>query len=64
MEYSYPKKEIIWVRHYDKDHNLRYITTSNAVRDFYFLYELKDDKFIKLGKAKNPQDLERKFIKT
>lgn len=25
MEYSYPKGEIVWVGHYDKDHNLRYI---------------------------------------
>lgn len=63
MEYQYPKGEIVWVGHYDKDNNLRYITTSKPARDFYFLYELKDGKFVKLGKDKNPQDLEKKFIK-
>ena len=26
-------------------------------------YELKDGKFVKLGKDKNPQALEKKFIK-
>lgn len=51
MEYSYPKGEIVWVGHYDKDHNLRYITTSKPARDFYFLYELKGGKFAKLYQA-------------
>ena len=32
MEYSYPKGEIVWVGHYDKDHNLRYIDTSGNFR--------------------------------
>ncbi len=63
MEYSYPKGEIVWFGHYDKDHNLRYITTSRLARDFYLLYELKDGKFVKLGKDKNSVDLEKKFVK-
>lgn len=61
MKYSYPKGEIVWVGHYDKDHNLRYITTSRPARDL--LYELKAGKFVKLGKDKNPVDLEKKFVK-
>ena len=63
MEHLYPKGEIVWVCHYDDSHNLRYITTSKPTRDFYFLYELKDGKFVKLGKDKNPQVLEEKHIK-
>ena len=62
-ELQYPKGEIIWVGHYNKDRNLRYITTSKPTRDYYFLYELKDGKFVKLGKDKNPSALEKKFIK-
>lgn len=60
----YPKEEIVWVSHYDADHTLRYITTSKAARDVYFLYELKDGEFVKLGKASSPAELERKFLKT
>lgn len=52
MEYNYPKGEIVWVGHYDKAGNLRYIITSKPARDYYFIYELKDGKFVKLGKNK------------
>jgi hypothetical protein len=61
--YTYPKGEIVWIDYYDKDHNLRYILTSKEMRDFYFLYELKEGKFIKLGKDRSPWELERKFVK-
>ena len=63
MEYQYPKGEIVWVGYYDKDHDLRYITTSKQTRDFYYLYELKDGKFVKLGKDKDPKALEEKFVR-
>lgn len=63
MEYLYPKGEIAWVGYYDKDQNLRYITTSKPARVFYFLYELKDGKFVKLGKDKDPKALEEKFVR-
>lgn len=58
MEYVYPKGEIVWVGHYDKDGNLRYITTSKPSREYYFLYELKDGKFVKLGRDRSPKVLE------
>lgn len=35
--------------------------TSKPIRDFYFLYEVVDGEFKKLGKAKNPTELEEKF---
>jgi len=62
MKDSYPKGEIVWVSHYDKNGNLRYITTSKPMGDYYFLYELKDDKFVKLGRDRNPSALESKYI--
>ena len=62
MEYVYPKGEIVWVGHYDKDGNLRYITTSKPSREYCFLYELKDGKFVKLGRDRNPKVLEDKYI--
>ena len=57
MEYVYPKGEIVWVGHYDKDGNLCYITTSKPSREYYFLYELKDGKFVKLGRDRSPKVL-------
>lgn len=63
MVLQYPKGEIVWVSHYDIDHNLRYITTSKPSRDYYYLYELRDGKFVKLGRDKSPKALEEKYIK-
>jgi len=62
MEYTYPKGEIVWVSHHDTNGNLKYITTSKPARDYYFLYELRDGKFVKLGKDHNPRVLEDKYI--
>lgn len=62
MKYPYPKGEIVWVGHHDKNGNLRYITTSKPARDFYFLYEFKNGKFVKLGKHRDPRALEDKYI--
>ena len=57
-----PRGEILWVSHYDKARNLRYITTSKLLRDQYFLYEVQADGALKkLGKSKNPAELEEKF---
>lgn len=63
MDYPYPKGEVIWVGHYDKEQNLRYITTSKPDREFYFLYEYVDGKFVKLGKDRDPSKLEKKYVK-
>lgn len=37
------------------------ILTSKESREFYFLYELVDGEFKKLGKARTPKELEDKF---
>lgn len=62
MDYKYPKGEIVWVNHCDYDGNLRYITTSKPNREYYNLYELKDGKFVKLGKDHSPRVLEERYI--
>lgn len=57
-----PKDEIIWVSYLDNKGNIEYIITSKKVRDFYFLYQVEDKKLNKLGKSKNPIELETRFM--
>ena len=56
-----PKTERIWVKRISSRGDIYYIT-SKDVRDYYFLYKEENGKAIKLGKAKSPLDLERKYI--
>lgn len=58
---KYPTNETLWVSYNDSGGDLKYIITSKKSRDYYFLYELSDDVFKKIGKAKNPIELERKY---
>lgn len=58
---KYPKGEIVWTGYYDRDGNLRYVITSKEARDCYFLYEAKGDSLDKLGKAKEPTELVKKY---
>lgn len=60
-EPKYPKGERVWVGYYNSNHELRFILTSKDSRDFYFLYELVENGFCKLGKARSPTELEEKF---
>lgn len=58
----YPKGETVWVGYYSKEHELLFIMTSKeSSRDFYYLYQVVDGKFVKLGKAKSSKELEEKF---
>jgi len=59
--YEYPKGECVWAGYYTQQHELMFIITSKESRDFYFLYELVDGKFKKLGKSRSPKELEEKF---
>lgn len=61
MQVQYPKDEKVWVSYFDDNHTLHFIITSKAARDYYFLYELKDGKFVKCGKNKNPLAFEGKI---
>lgn len=61
-ELKYPRGERVRVKYYDGKHELLFIlTTKEQSKDLYFLYELKDGEFKKLGKAKSPSMLEEKY---
>ena len=61
-EPAYPRNEQVWVRYQDTGHKLLFILTSKKdSRDWYFLYELMDGQFKKLGKSRSPVELEEKF---
>lgn len=58
MNLKPPKNEIIWVQYAIKGETT-YITTSTALRDYYYLYKVEDNKLVKTRhKTKNPTDLE------
>lgn len=62
MQIKYPKGEVVWVSYQKSDGTPICILTSKPARDFYFLYEVKPDgSLAKLGKARSPIDLEKKF---
>lgn len=58
---KYPKNEAVWVSYYTAENQLLFIITANRLRDCYYLYELREDKFTKLGRAKTPTELEVRF---
>lgn len=57
-----PKSESILVTYTTKDGDTYYTTAKTNNRDYYYLYKLVDGKAQKLGKARNPIDLEEKYI--
>lgn len=60
-ESKYPKGERVWVGYYSQTYEPKFIITSKENRDFYFLYELVDGEFHKLGRSRSPKELEEKF---
>ena len=58
----FPKGETVWVCYCGADGALKFIVTTKAGnRDYYFLYEWKNEKFVKLGKSRSPVDLEERY---
>ena len=57
-----PNSETIWVQTKATDGTIYYTTAKTNNREFYFLYKMVEGKAVKLGKARNPKDLEEKFI--
>jgi hypothetical protein len=53
------KNEIVWLHGQGEDGNLKYIITSNIDRSWYYIY---DKDYQKLGKAKTPTELEKKYF--
>lgn len=60
-KYKYPKGEKVWTSYYTPSGDLRFILTAKPQRDAYYLYELVDNEFKKLGRSKSPLELEDKF---
>ena len=57
-----PKGEVVWVRYCSGGGDTRFVLTSKTMnRDFYYLYEVIDGKLNKLGRGRNPFELESKF---
>lgn len=52
------KSETAWLDRYDENHKLLFTITSNFDRSWYYIY---DENGKKLGKARSPDELERKF---
>lgn len=57
-----PATETIWVQTTAADGTVYYTTAKTNNREFYFLYKMVDGKAVKLGKARNPKDLDQKYI--
>lgn len=54
-----PPNEIIWVQYLQNEIPI-YVITSTKIRDYYYLYEVKDNKLIKTKyKNKDPTELEK-----
>lgn len=64
MKYDIGKDEMIWERIYGTDEKLHYLITSDKRRDVYFLYSVDKDKSVsKVGKAKTPPELWKKYLR-
>lgn len=62
MKIKYPKNEIPWVSYIGSDGQTVCVLTSNKTREYYYLYKvLPDGSLEKLGKAKTPPELEKKY---
>lgn len=61
IKFKCPKTEIRWTIYNNTNHEIRFIITSKVSRDIYYLYEVVDNKFQKIGKGKTPYELEEKF---
>lgn len=60
--FTHPKGETIWVTHHDAQGDVKYIVTSNKDRTSYYLYRLVGGELQKLGRGKNPAELEDKYV--
>lgn len=56
-----PSAEIEWTEYFNCDKIPLFLVTSKESRDFYFLYEILNDGFKRLGKAISPIALEEKY---
>lgn len=57
----YPRGERVFTGYYNAAGELLFILTAKETRDYYYLYEFVDRSFRKLGRSRNPKELEEKF---
>lgn len=59
---KYPKGERVFTGYYNRAGELLFIITSKEpAREWYYLYALENGAFKKLGRAREPPELEEKF---
>lgn len=58
-----PKTETIWVTYTSEKGEVYHTTAKTNNRDYYYLYKMVDGKAQKLGRARTPTELEKKFLK-
>ena len=56
-----PSTEIEWTEYFNRDEMPIFLVTSKESRDFYFLYEILNGGFKRLGKTISPIALEEKY---
>ncbi len=56
-----PRGEHAFTGYYNRNGILLFVITAKEARDYYYLYEVKDDVYTKLGRSRNPLELVEKF---
>lgn len=56
-----PKDERVWVTYCSAGGRPRFVITSKPSRETYFLYEITDGDYKKLGKSGSPEELADKY---
>ena len=56
-----PRGEHAFTGYYNRKGILLFGITAKEARDYYYLYEVKDDVYTKLGRSRNPLELVEKF---
>lgn len=60
-KYKYPRGEHVWTNYINIHGDLMFIVTTKPSSNFYYLYELIDNNFVKLGRGDSPPELENRF---
>lgn len=60
---GFPKGEVLWETYTTEKGEVYFITSKEFDRSFYYLYRQEQNNKVRVGKAKTPVELEKKFIK-
>lgn len=61
IKFKCPKNELKWTVYTNIHEEVVFRMTSNLSREIYYLYELIDNEFKKVGRGRTPIELEEKF---